>query len=905
MATLAVSATGAAAFGGPVGFFVAGVAASYLDSQVIMPALFPPPDVKGPRIQEMRIQGADEGDPLARTYGGASRVAASIIWISPLKETKKHSTQGGKGGGGQVVTNYEYSVDIALCWGEGTADGAGIDGVDRIYADTNLVFDNTPNVSLAGTDITAVVERYWYDDRVYNNTTLEYDRVRTEGTRTLVLSAPDGGTDLNLLLSGEGNTLTAGFSEATYNGTFKCVGHRVLEGGAGTEARFEFNDTSVPLHFAIAGETAGASVTIDQTNPKFNPKDFTSITHYTGTETQTADSIIVGHEGAGNVPGFRGWAYSVIDNFQLGNSGNRVPQFSGIVFTGGADDLEDIVTDILESTDLLPAQYDVTALSSIVCEGYQSRGLQPVVSTLQPLMIAFDILTREDNGTLTFFQRANAVEIAATEAQLSASTGGDDPPRPHMIDDPPPGQELTEVQVKYSDSDANYQPGMEQEHRQTTRSSFNKTLVDLQVSMDGSSARDIAARLLWQGSAGVAGRKVTLRLPPEFLHAQENDIISYTHASEAYRILVTELNEGADGIREISGNTELTANLSHSSTHEISNGFEDDHITEVYDCRTIVFDIAPLRVEDTITPTIYFAVYPTVPGATWRGASVYESLDGITYTQILTIETAATAGRCTSTLGASVGSAQWDNAASVTVELFEGTLESVTALEVLNGANRAVIGGEIVGFKTATLVSGTTYTLTGFLRGLGSTETLNGSHDEGEVFVFLNDAGVVPQTVSASDQGVTKYYKSISPGAELDTVAPVIQAFGLESISPYSPVYLKAVWDAPTANDITFSWTRRARTPFRVFSQSPVFLDDENYEVRVFLSATLVRTITTVATANGSQVTAATQSCVYDQADQTADGITHGTTIEFKVVPIATPLGRGKASEQITLTKNT
>ncbi|MEM8581997.1 MAG: glycoside hydrolase TIM-barrel-like domain-containing protein, partial [Pseudomonadota bacterium] len=53
---------------------------------------------------------------------------------------------------------------------------------------------------------------------------------------------------------------------------------------------------------------------------------------YTGAQSQMPDPKIEAVEGAGNVPAFRGTAYVVIEDLDLGQFGNRVPQFSFEVY---------------------------------------------------------------------------------------------------------------------------------------------------------------------------------------------------------------------------------------------------------------------------------------------------------------------------------------------------------------------------------------------------------------------------------------------------------------------------------------------------------------------------------------------------------------------------------------------
>lgn len=51
-----------------------------------------------------------------------------------------------------------------------------------------------------------------------------------------------------------------------------------------------------------------------------------------GTEDQTADPIIEATQGVENAPAYRGTAYLVFENFQLGAYGNRIPQFTVEVY---------------------------------------------------------------------------------------------------------------------------------------------------------------------------------------------------------------------------------------------------------------------------------------------------------------------------------------------------------------------------------------------------------------------------------------------------------------------------------------------------------------------------------------------------------------------------------------------
>jgi hypothetical protein len=60
------------------------------------------------------------------------------------------------------------------------------------------------------------------------------------------------------------------------------------------------------------------------------PLDLTGLNYriYTGSETQTADPLIVAREGTANAPAYRGTAYIVFERLPLADFGNRIPQLS-------------------------------------------------------------------------------------------------------------------------------------------------------------------------------------------------------------------------------------------------------------------------------------------------------------------------------------------------------------------------------------------------------------------------------------------------------------------------------------------------------------------------------------------------------------------------------------------------
>ncbi len=66
---------------------------------------------------------------------------------------------------------------------------------------------------------------------------------------------------------------------------------------------------------------------------------------YTGASDQMPDAKIEAIEGAGNVPAYRGLAYVVFEDLELGQFGNRFPQFSFEIIRPGQDDVLSGATD--------------------------------------------------------------------------------------------------------------------------------------------------------------------------------------------------------------------------------------------------------------------------------------------------------------------------------------------------------------------------------------------------------------------------------------------------------------------------------------------------------------------------------------------------------------------------------
>lgn len=135
MAELILGGVGAALGSMPGGF---SVMTGFQIGVTLGSLLFPPdgPKLDRGRVDEIRLQGAQQGSPIPIIYG-RNRTAGTIIWATGLIESSETSTVGGKGGGGgATTTEYSYSTSLAVLVCEGT-----ITKIRRIWANEEVIYD--------------------------------------------------------------------------------------------------------------------------------------------------------------------------------------------------------------------------------------------------------------------------------------------------------------------------------------------------------------------------------------------------------------------------------------------------------------------------------------------------------------------------------------------------------------------------------------------------------------------------------------------------------------------------------------------------------------------------------------------------------------------------------------------
>ncbi len=223
---------------------------------------------------------------------------------------------------------------------------------------------------------------------------------------------------------------------------------------------------------------------------------------------------------------------------------------------------------------------------------------------------------------------------------------------------------------------------------------------------------------------------------------------------------------------------------------------------------------------------------------------------------------------------------------TVTVLLLgDAQLQSVTQLAVLNGANAAMLGDEIIQFTTATLVSPGQYTLGGLLRGRLGTEWAVATHVAGETFVLL-DGSIGKQTMANNMIGLLRQYKPVNLSVRRSSAAAE-QDFTYTGVAlkPYSPVHITGTRDG--SNNLTINWFRRTRLNGSWQDAVDVPLNEvsEAYEIDIMNGSNVARTINGLSSPTAS----------YTAAQQTTDFGSPQSSVTVHIYQLSAIVGRGYA----------
>jgi len=542
------------------------------------------------------------------------------------------------------------------------------------------------------------------------------------------------------------------------------------------------------------------------------------------------------------------------------------------------DTLDNVVGAILKRAGYESGDYDVSALADIPVDGYVLSEQATGVSALQPLQVfePFDLVERDAQLKAVLHGEGHAV--ALTSAEAGATSGMEaDSFTPILVETR--AQEIAlpvEVSVDYEDVSRDYETGSQKARRGVTRGSCHVMKIVLSMVLSPTKAKRLAQDHLF--AAWSERTQYRFYLSRAWLGVEPGDVVTLDQT----RMRVTKVRLQDSVLRVDAISCPANALASTSFAEGGSGGVVGG--SDAVASSLFLMDLPLLRSEDDAPG--YYAAVSGLDG--WPGASLWRSTDDVNFTQQASFASAAVAGCAVSLLPARAV-AYRDQVSVLQVQLLQGELSSCSESALFNGANAALVGGEVLQFQTATLLGPGLYALGGLLRGRKGTEEQVGTHAIGESFVLLSSAALQFLPLQLSDRSLTYHFRAVSNGGSLDLAQDLSLTCGLKTIRPLAPAHLKAC--RASMGEVSLTWVRCARMNAAWVDYIDVPLDEaeELYDIEICdqASGDVVR----------SFIDQTDTTLIYTTAQQTADwggGLPEAITV--RVYQKSVRYGRGQAA---------
>lgn len=531
--------------------------------------------------------------------------------------------------------------------------------------------------------------------------------------------------------------------------------------------------------------------------------------------------------------------------------------------------LDDLVSDICTRVGLETSDLSVTALAPDTVRGFLIARQEPARASLEQLSSAYFFDGVETDGLLKFVKRGGAVASSLDDSDIGCYEG----------DSVEELWEATRTQeeelplsltLNYANVGADYQVGSQQTRRQVTLNGTEVT-TQLSIAFSDDEAKDIVDT--WMYSVWMNRHRFNMKTWQKYAKLDPTDVIS----AQGETMRIVRRDDGVNGLIELEAVRELPAIYTGQVGTGSASGHSSQSVSVPGITEYLLLDIPPLRDSDYDNYGIYWAASGLLTD--WNGATLLRSPDdGNTWGVEMTNDNSAVIGQAQTALGNWTGGNVFDEKNVLRVKV-TGTLESKTRLQVLNGANVAMVGDELIQFRTATLVSTGVYDLTGLLRGRMGTEWAMDEHADYEDFVLLDSSSIRFVDVPSVDFNTRRTWGVVTYGDTIEDIDTSLITYSGNNIRPLAPVHIGGGTTGANTSWV-FTWTDRTRFEWQ-WRDSVDASEDESssdFEVRILNGVTAVRTIS---------VTDAT-TATYTNAQQVSDFGSHQREIDIQVRKIGT-----------------
>ncbi|WP_223181531.1 phage tail protein [Sphingopyxis sp. LK2115] len=510
---------------------------------------------------------------------------------------------------------------------------------------------------------------------------------------------------------------------------------------------------------------------------------------YDGGEDQAVDPLIASALGIASASAFRGLAYALFEELELGGFGNRIPS---LTFEVEADaesiDAGLVGARLLDDADRCDGDW---GFSGYAAAGDRAR------DALAPLFEADGVRLLSGPGGWRLAPATRAGEAAALADFREARRGEEvraDIERRRAPLASLPGT----IRLRHYEPGRDYQLG--QQASRVAGGGTREERIDLPAALPAASARALAARLA--GAAADGRETMILRADLAAAALTVGQVVTLADGS-GWRLAERTFRGDAIWL-ELRRHQPIPA-VELPADPGVPVGAPDwpDAAGTVR-----VIDLPNLASPAPTSPRVLIAGAGGNDG--WRGADLwFVAAPGAEPIALGTLRPAAVLGHLAAPLAAG-SEALFDHANAALVELVNPAmvLESVEDAALLGGANRAMLGGELLQFGRAELVAPGLWRLSRLLRGRAGTGDAM-IHAAGEAFAMPDDSAslMLPESLSGWAESGDAVLQWVSRGgAALNEVA--VPTAG-RALRPLAPVHGRASTDG--AGGAIVRWVRRSR----------------------------------------------------------------------------------------------
>lgn len=445
---------------------------------------------------------------------------------------------------------------------------------------------------------------------------------------------------------------------------------------------------------------------------------------YQGHGDQQPDPLIASDR-AGQCPAFRGLAYCVFEGLQLADFGNRIPALSFEIVAGdGAITIADLVETLTEP---VAEHWPLDGLAGFSDEGGELGGLLATVDQLFPLSC--------DAGGAPLSLRA-VDQASAGSAVLGPAavdeTGEGSGAGGHLRKRQAEGSAVPQG-VRYYDISRDYQASVQRVDGQAPQG--RARTIEFPGAFEASSARSLIDRF----AARARSARETLSWRTAELDPALSPGMAVRVPDHPGEWLIESWEWGEWGVE-----LELRRLPPRAGTAAPADAGQALAKSDLVAAPTqlVAFELPWSGQGSGDRPEAFAAVSSVSAG--WTGAALYFVQSG----ELIPL---ASTGPRRSVIGRTAGAVAPSSAllfeahATVDVELASADfdLAGATPRQLAEGANRAVLGDEVVQFASAVRIDGSLWRLCGLLRGRGGTEAAAlAGHGAATPFALIGDAAV-------------------------------------------------------------------------------------------------------------------------------------------------------------------